>query len=496
MVQGFQPKNIIVIGGEGFLGHNLILGLLKHYPQSKIISLDLVQRHFLEPNSQAQNSQDDRSSQDHFNRYEFIKSNLTSIDSLLLAFDRARAELVFHTASPWTGSSQEVCQNVNVKGTINVIKASQKFKVQRLVYTSSAGVVFNGKDLINVDERLPIPKDGCDHYNISKAQAEATVLEANGKESLLTCAIRPAGIFGPGDRQAIPGLIQVLKDRRNGIQIGDNKNLFDWTCVDNVVHAHILASEKLDRVIPLTEFSKTLPPISKTIGTRNLLTSSSNLCGSKSEEDGSSSGAGTDDVELIDLSSSSKANSHSDTSEKNALNPTSWINGNEELIDAPLPAKRHRWDQWAPISTQINYPDDTISVAGEAFFVTNGEPIFFWDFARAVWQEYANHSPLAKRLNMNPRPKRTIVIPASFAFLLALLAQLWSRISRKPTLFTIDKVRYTCASKYHNIEKARVVLGYEPIVSLEEGIQKAVKWYIMNESDEDHHSKETDKKLD
>lgn len=66
----------------------------------------------------------------------------------------------------------------------------------KIVYTSSAGNVYNGNDLIDCDERMPVPEDQKDEYNVSKAQAEALVLAANGQDGLHTVAIRPAGIFG------------------------------------------------------------------------------------------------------------------------------------------------------------------------------------------------------------------------------------------------------------------------------------------------------------
>lgn len=81
-------------------------------------------------------------------------------------------------------------------GTKAVIAAAVQVGVPKLVFTSSAGVVFNGEHLINVDERLPYPENAFDAYNESKAKAEQAVLEANGKGGLLTVAIRPAGIFG------------------------------------------------------------------------------------------------------------------------------------------------------------------------------------------------------------------------------------------------------------------------------------------------------------
>jgi sterol-4alpha-carboxylate 3-dehydrogenase (decarboxylating) len=83
-----------------------------------------------------------------------------------------------------------------VEGTRAIIDAAVECGVRKLVFTSSAGVVFNGQDNVDVDERLPYPIVPMDAYNDSKAKAEALVLESNGKGGLLTVAIRPAGIFG------------------------------------------------------------------------------------------------------------------------------------------------------------------------------------------------------------------------------------------------------------------------------------------------------------
>ena len=77
-----------------------------------------------------------------------------------------------------------------------MINAAVAAGVRKLVYTSSAGVVFDGKDVVNLDERAPYPEKPFDSYNDSKAKGEALVLEANGKAGLLTVALRPAGIFG------------------------------------------------------------------------------------------------------------------------------------------------------------------------------------------------------------------------------------------------------------------------------------------------------------
>lgn len=108
-----------------------------------------------------------------------------------------------------------MCEKVNVQGTQTIVDACVQEGVKKLVFTSSAGTVYNGVDLINVDERMPFPEKGLDPYNVTKvrrdylgtgssegadphvqAKAETIVLTANGKGDLLTVALRPAGIFG------------------------------------------------------------------------------------------------------------------------------------------------------------------------------------------------------------------------------------------------------------------------------------------------------------
>jgi nucleoside-diphosphate-sugar epimerase len=102
-----------------------------------------------------------------------------------------------------------------VEGTKAVIAAAVACGVPKLVYTSSAGVTFNGPDIIDGDERLPYPEKAMDAYNESKARAEQIVLEANDKGGLLTVAIRPAGIFGcaPG---VLPYFCRSLKFAQAG----------------------------------------------------------------------------------------------------------------------------------------------------------------------------------------------------------------------------------------------------------------------------------------
>lgn len=61
-----------------------------------------------------------------------------------------------------------MCEKVNVQGTQTIVDACVQEGVKQLVFTSSAGTVYNGEDLINVDERMPFPTVELDPYNVTK----------------------------------------------------------------------------------------------------------------------------------------------------------------------------------------------------------------------------------------------------------------------------------------------------------------------------------------
>ncbi|BGP17503.1 hypothetical protein JCM10213_008236 [Rhodosporidiobolus nylandii] len=426
-----QGESYLVVGGEGFLGSTLVKALLARYPAAAVASLDLVQRHF--PDQLAGAAEKQR-------KWTFYSADLTSLDSLAGAIRQAGATCVFHTASPWTGSGAEVCEKVNVQGTQTVVDACVQEGVKKLVFTSSAGTVYNGTDLINVDERMPFPEEVLDPYNVTKAKAEKIVLAANGKEGLLTVALRPAGIFGPGDRQALPGVMDVLKSGKTAFQVGSNENLFDWTFVDNVVHAHLIASERLGLSVPLDALDVRMPPIDLTVPRRQLPTSHFRPASLLEQE--------------------------------KQLNPSF---ENDPTGDSPLLSARNRFDQYFPefLAQQVDIDEKTgeIPIAGQAFFITNGEPVPFWDFPRAVWAEYNRHEP-----------RFTVALPAVVGLALAAVGEAIMGLMGKTPNLTKGKIVYSTVNRFYNIEKARRILGYEPIVGLEEGIKRAVAWYKENES--------------
>jgi sterol-4alpha-carboxylate 3-dehydrogenase (decarboxylating) len=100
-------------------------------------------------------------------------------------------------------------------------------------------VVFEGKDLVDVDEGIPYASKPMDYYTATKIKGEQMVLAANDS-SLATCALRPSGIFGEGDTVMVPTLVRQAKAGKMKYIIGNGKNKWDMTYAGNVAQAHIL----------------------------------------------------------------------------------------------------------------------------------------------------------------------------------------------------------------------------------------------------------------
>ena len=79
--------------------------------------------------------------------------------------------------------------------------------VPRLVFTSTPSVVHTGRDIEGLDESLPYARHFKCPYAETKAEAERRVLVANGP-ALATVALRPHLVWGPGDTQLIPRILE------------------------------------------------------------------------------------------------------------------------------------------------------------------------------------------------------------------------------------------------------------------------------------------------
>ncbi|KAI6033067.1 hypothetical protein F5J12DRAFT_712770, partial [Pisolithus orientalis] len=101
-----------------------------------------------------------------------------------------------------------------------------------LVYTSSAGVIFIGTDIMNVNKQVPFPEKSFNAHNDAQE------------------------MFRPGDHQVEGGSYRVCCHSQTHVQTGDNNNLFNCTFIENIMHAHRLTGNKL---IPPPSYSSTTP---------------------------------------------------------------------------------------------------------------------------------------------------------------------------------------------------------------------------------------------
>lgn len=338
-------NSVLLVGGAGFLGLHLVQQFYDHCPNTNIHVFDIRPI----PDSLSKYFTFDKS------KITFHQGDLTSEEDIEKAISSSACEVIVHSASPMHGLGQEIYQKVNVVGTQALLKVAKRTPVKALIYTSSAGVIFNGQDVYNANELWPYPEVHMDGYNETKAIAETAVMKANDADFVTVC-LRPAGIFGPGDRQLVPGLRTAARLGQSKFQLGDNNNLFDWSYAGNVADAHVIAAQK-------------------------------------------------------------------------ALDPTA-----RELI------------------------------GGETFFVTNDTPVYFWTLARTVWKADGHID------------KYNIVLSRPVAILAGYLSQFFSGLLKKEPGLTAFRARVTCATRYHDITKAKTLLGYEPAVLLEEGIRHTLDW--------------------
>lgn len=153
-------------------------------------------------------------------------------------------DIIFHVAAKagvW-GAFDDFYQ-ANVIGTSNVIEACHRLGIQRLVYTSSPSVVFDGTDMEGVDESVPYPQHFEAFYPQTKAEAEQLVLQANGPD-LATVALRPHLIWGPEDNHLVP---RILARGAKGAlrRLGTRECLVDTIYIDNAARAHLQAADRL-----------------------------------------------------------------------------------------------------------------------------------------------------------------------------------------------------------------------------------------------------------
>lgn len=216
---------ILITGGGGFLGTWIVRELLKN-PTYLITNFS---RHPYE------------------HLADLAVPTIRGDISIAEDVERALAQgfdTVFHVAGKvgmW-GDPAEF-DRINVEGTRHLLEASKRHGVKRFVFTGSPSSVFAQGGHAGADESLPYPSVHLNDYARTKALSEEMVLKAN-EGDFSTCSLRPHMVWGPGDTNILPRVIDKARLGKLKI-VGDGENQVDVLYVENAARAHVMAMEEL-----------------------------------------------------------------------------------------------------------------------------------------------------------------------------------------------------------------------------------------------------------
>jgi 3beta-hydroxy-delta5-steroid dehydrogenase/steroid delta-isomerase len=222
--------HVLVTGGSGFVGANLVTELLDR--GHAVRSFDRA------PSPLPQHE-----------RLQTVVGDITDAADVADAVESI--DTVIHTAAiidlmgGGSAPARERSFAVNVGGTQNLVHAAQAAGVKRFVYTASNSVVMGGQRIVNGDETIPYTTRFNDLYTETKVTAEKFVLAANGVDGLLTCSIRPSGIWGRGDQTMFRKVFESVLAGHVKVLVGSKDVKLDNSYVHNLIHGFILAGEHL-----------------------------------------------------------------------------------------------------------------------------------------------------------------------------------------------------------------------------------------------------------
>ena len=217
---------ILVTGGGGFLGQALCRALLARGHEVTSVSRS---RH---PALDALGVQQ-------------RQADLADRDAVQAAFVGGFDAVLHNAAKAGAWGSHQSYFDANVIGTRNVIAACRVHGIGRLVHTSTPSVAHRATHPVegaSADE-VPYGEGVKAHYAATKIVAEREVLAANAA-ALATVALRPRLIWGPGDTQILPRLVERARAGRLRL-VGGGGNLVDTTYIDNAAQAHVDALDHL-----------------------------------------------------------------------------------------------------------------------------------------------------------------------------------------------------------------------------------------------------------
>ena len=227
-----MQKKVVVTGGAGFIGSHIVEYWSKQ--GAEVFVLDNLRS----------------GSEKNLNGIEnvtFIKGSITDKDTVFSVLENT--DYVHHLAAmisvPESVENPFECVSINVNGLLNVLEASAKHKIKKIVHSSSAAVY--GDNLVS-PKTIAMKPEPKSPYGITKLDGEyylQTYFENFGVE---TISLRYFNVFGPRQdpksqySAAIPIFVNNALQNKEIIIYGDGEQTRDFIFVKDVVTANVLAA--------------------------------------------------------------------------------------------------------------------------------------------------------------------------------------------------------------------------------------------------------------
>lgn len=227
----FKNKKILVTGSEGFIGSHLVEGLLNK--GAKV-------RAFVLYNSFNSWGWLDTLPKNKIRKIEIVTGDIRDYNSVYVAM--AGMDMVFNLAAligiPFSYYSQDSYVDTNIKGTLNILQAARKLKLQKIILTSTSEV-YGTAQYTPIDEKHPINPQS--PYAATKASADYMALSFYSSFNLPVTILRPFNTFGPRQsaRAVIPTIITQILSGKRAIRLGNLEAMRDFSYVSNIVDAFL-----------------------------------------------------------------------------------------------------------------------------------------------------------------------------------------------------------------------------------------------------------------
>ena len=229
-------KNILVTGGAGFIGSNLIEALLQN--NNTVTCLDNFSTGY-------------RKNIDRFfdnPHFSLIEGDIRDLDTCRQAVEGK--DLVYHEAAlgsvPRSIENPVLSTHVNILGFVNMLTAAKDAKIPRFIYASSSSTYGDATYSPKVEDKKGFPLSP---YAVTKHVNDMFARNFTALFGIETIGLCYFNVFGPYQdpngayAAVIPKFINLLLEHKQPTIYGDGKQSRDFTFVKNVVNANLLAGD-------------------------------------------------------------------------------------------------------------------------------------------------------------------------------------------------------------------------------------------------------------